>query len=308
MLRYGLPPDRMPAELLELDLAPLQSLGIDWRMGVRVGEDIAMDALKAEFGAVILAVGKVTPELPAVFGVQGKRNGIEAADVTHQTSDPRVFAGGDAVRATRRTVHSIADGRRMAEAADALLHSRDLPQKKRRFNSTIGCPHQDEMPVLTGEADPGPRIRPAGGPTTGYDDTEAAREARRCLHCECRKADNCRLRDYADAYDARGDRFPNRLRAPVERDGKHPRVLFEPGKCIKCSICLRVAEREGAPIGLAFLQRGYDVRVGTPFHASLQDALGAAAAACVHACPTAALAFHRLDPPANSTPPPETRS
>ena len=298
MVRYGLPDGRLPIELLDRDLAPVLDIGIHWQFGVKVGEDIAMETLKADFAAVILAVGKVRPELPARYGVEGKRNGIEAAEVTHQTSDPRVFAGGDAVRATRRTVHSVADGRRMAQAVDALLHERPPPRKKRRFNSTIGCPQKDEMPVLAREADPGPRVRPAGGAgggASGYDAAEAVRESKRCLHCECRKADDCRLRDFADAYDARGDRFPGRIRAPVERDADHPRVLFEPGKCIKCSICLRVAEREGAPLGLTFLERGYDVRVGTPFRASLQQALGAAAEACVVACPTAALAFQRLE-------------
>jgi hypothetical protein len=50
-----------------------------------------------------------------------------------------------------------------------------------------------------------------------------------------------------------------------------------------------VADAAGAPVGLAFYGRGYDVRIVPPFDRPLLEALGQAAEACVAACPTAAL-------------------
>lgn len=293
MLRYGMPRDHLPLKVLDADLQPVLSMGVDFQWGVSVGRDVTMADLKDSYEAIILAVGKIRPELPVQFGVAGKRNGILTAEGSLQTSDPRVFAGGDAVRATRRTINSIADGSRMAAAVDAFMGGIEPPAARRRFNSTIGCPRRDEMPLLVREAADETRVSPTGGWEIGYAADEARRESLRCLHCECRKADDCRLRDYAHEYGAVGDAFPGRIRTAVARDMSHPDVLFEPGKCVKCGICLRVAEREGAPLGLAFLQRGYDVQVGTPFHESLQTALGTAAEACVRSCPTAALAFRR---------------
>jgi len=44
-------------------------------------------------------------------------------------------------------------------------------------------------------------------------------------------------------------------------------------------------------LGLTFVGRGFDVRVGVPFHETMEQALGPLAAKCVAACPTGALYF-----------------
>ena len=67
-------------------------------------------------------------------------------------------------------------------------------------------------------------------------------------------------------------------------------MLIDPRKCVACGICVRLTRRLGAPLGLTFVGRGFDVRVGVPFDAPLADALGDAAAQCAAACPTGALA------------------
>ena len=43
------------------------------------------------------------------------------------------------------------------------------------------------------------------------------------------------------------------------------------------------------PLGLSFVGRGFDVKIGVPFDGTLQDALGQVAQQCVNACPTGAL-------------------
>ena len=69
------------------------------------------------------------------------------------------------------------------------------------------------------------------------------------------------------------------------------RILYEPGKCIDCGLCIQIAERAREPLGLTFVGRGFDVRIGVPFNRTLEEALTKVAAECVAACPTAALAF-----------------
>jgi NADH dehydrogenase/NADH:ubiquinone oxidoreductase subunit G len=68
-------------------------------------------------------------------------------------------------------------------------------------------------------------------------------------------------------------------------------VIFEPGKCIDCGLCIQIAAAAGETLGLAFVGRGFDVRVAVPLDHSLEAALQKVAAQCVAACPTAALAW-----------------
>lgn len=73
---------------------------------------------------------------------------------------------------------------------------------------------------------------------------------------------------------------------------RHPSILsYEPGKCIKCGLCIKIAAAVGEKLGLAFVGRGFDVRIAVPFDGQLSEALKNAANQCVAACPTAALAF-----------------
>ena len=75
------------------------------------------------------------------------------------------------------------------------------------------------------------------------------------------------------------------------RNLDHPLVIYEPGKCIACGICVTVTTEMDEELGLTFIGRGFDVRVGVPFDAPLRDALSRAAERAVISCPTGALAF-----------------
>jgi len=156
-----------------------------------------------------------------------------------------------------------------------------------RFDSTIGPLQPGDLSAFMAGAAPGPQVIPDGD---DYTAAEASREAARCLRCDCRKPAACKLRDLADAYGARQARYKGTGRKPVEIIRDHPAIVFEPGKCIKCGICTRLAEAAGETPGLTFLQRGMETTVGVPFGDPLAQALTPATARrCADACPTGAL-------------------
>ena len=76
-------------------------------------------------------------------------------------------------------------------------------------------------------------------------------------------------------------------------------VIFEPGKCISCGICIAIADQAQEPLGLTFVGRGFDVQVAVPLNGSLAEGLQKVGAECVKHCPTGALAFedNRQRPP-----------
>jgi predicted molibdopterin-dependent oxidoreductase YjgC len=115
-------------------------------------------------------------------------------------------------------------------------------------------------------------------------------EAARCLHCDCRKVDICKLRQYSQEYNARPAQYKSKRRLFAQQT-QHPEIIYEPGKCIDCGLCIQVAKQAGEELGLTFVGRGFDVRVAVPFERSIADGLKQSAAKCVAACPTGALAF-----------------
>jgi NADH dehydrogenase/NADH:ubiquinone oxidoreductase subunit G len=127
----------------------------------------------------------------------------------------------------------------------------------------------------------------------GFNREEAIREARRCLHCDCRKLDNCLLRDYADLYGADRRKYPTGERKPIVKHFDHESVVYEPEKCIRCGLCIDIAAKSGEKTGLAFTGRGFDVRMMVPFGQPMSSGLTHAADECVESCPTGALSFKK---------------
>ena len=57
MLRYGIPEYRLPKAVLAAEVASIAKLGVEMKNNVKVGTDITLEGLKAEFDAVLVAVG-----------------------------------------------------------------------------------------------------------------------------------------------------------------------------------------------------------------------------------------------------------
>jgi ferredoxin len=158
--------------------------------------------------------------------------------------------------------------------------------------SVIGKLMAEEHPVMMRDVSAASRVV-AVDPDGGYAADEATREAARCMHCDCRKGHDCALRDYAIAYEADQRHYAGGGRRPFEQITQHADILYEPGKCIRCGICVRITEREREPLGLTFIGRGFDVRIGVPFEGSLAEGLREVARDCAEACPTGALCVRK---------------
>jgi NADH dehydrogenase/NADH:ubiquinone oxidoreductase subunit G len=124
----------------------------------------------------------------------------------------------------------------------------------------------------------------------GLSRHEAAREASRCLHCDCRSSGNCVLQHYAQVYGADAHRFRSERRR-FEQQSQPGGVIFEPGKCILCGICVKLTEMAREPLGLTLIGRGFDVKISAPLNHSIEEGLQKVAEECVRQCPTGALTF-----------------
>jgi ferredoxin len=284
----------LPRDVLEGEIGLILRLGVDLRPATTVGVSPSLGDLQKDFDAVLVACGAIGKEAIGRLGLKAAARGVEVHRATFETGLPGVFAAGNALRGKGLVVRSVADGKEAAMAIDQYLSGRPVTGPEGRFSTRIGRLEEDEVAELVAAAVQVPRREPDPG-AADFDPEEAAQQAGRCLHCDCRALADCKLRRYAAQYGADPNRYRGQ-RARLRQDHQHSEVIYEPGKCINCELCIQIATAAGEPLGLSFVGRGFDVRVGVPFDRSMAEALSKVAAECVAACPTAALSFkdHKL--------------
>jgi ferredoxin len=291
MLRYAVPETELPRDILDAEIDLIKKLGVEFRCRTSVGDSVSLSDLRNDFDAVFIAVGQLKEGQADLMGIQTKADAFVIDNRTYQTNLPGVFAGGDAVRKRKLTVRAVADGKEAAESISQYLSGKPVTGPARPFNTRIGKLSAEEVKkFLPGHSDI-PRTNPSQK-DGGFTDQQALEEAARCLHCDCRKPESCKLRRYSHNYNAKSGQYKNEHRSFVQFS-EHPEIIFEPGKCINCGLCVQIVARVGEKPGLTFVGRGFDVRVAVPFDKSLAEAIKQTKTAeeCVNACPTGALVF-----------------
>jgi ferredoxin len=291
----AIPPERLSLEALDQELQALVMPDVEFHFGVRIATYDTLREMRAAHDAVVFAPGQLEAAELEALGLPRSERGMSADFQTLETPIEGIYAAGDVVNAARMAVRAVADGQLAARAIHRRFTGEGPPPRYKRFDSRIRRLEPSEIAVFMSEADPRGRVSPARGSEGGFSDDEARAEASRCMGCDCRKALSCKLRLYADEYGASAAVFASEERVAVSKLLDHPEVVFEPGKCIKCGLCVRICAQAGEPLGMTFLGRGYDMRVGPSFDDGVAKGLGKAAAACVEACPTAALAWKKWE-------------
>lgn len=289
LLRTSLSAEILPMEVLDKEIDLIIKTGVEFRGGKAINADDFV-SLKNEFDAVILASGKVE-ENSEIFGLKATPKGIVADRNTYETSEDKVFAIGNVLRSSRLAVRSVGQGKEVAFSVLQFLNQQKIQGEPRMFNSRFGKLVADEFAEYIKESVEGKRKFPATGGRSGFSKEEAIAEAKRCLHCDCRAIDNCKLREYSDQYKVNQKRFKTSERQNITKQINHNSVVYEPQKCIKCGICVRLTEKYGENLGLTYIGRGFDIEIGVPFSEELKKGLTETALKVAAGCPTGAISL-----------------
>ena len=97
MMRYGIPGFRTPRKVLDAEIQRILDLGVSARTGTRIGRDITLDQIKADFDAVFLGMG-------AQSGRPLPVEGHEAPNVVTATAFLKAFNDGRLQHVGKRVV------------------------------------------------------------------------------------------------------------------------------------------------------------------------------------------------------------
>ena len=281
----------MPKEVLEAEISILRQYGVGFRLDQKVDSVFFEDEIKQNFDSIILATGESLEPENKTLGILFDAKGFLVNKDTWETNIPGIFACGSAVRKQKMAIHVVAQGKEAARAVNNYLLGKNPGCKHKMFNSRFGKLKPEEYKEYLKEAIPDGRLTPGSGELQGFSMEEAIQESKRCMHCDCRKPVQCKLRIYSDEYGADRRKYLSGERKTLSKHFNHENIVYEAEKCIKCGLCVEITVKDKELTGLSFVGRGFDVKVDVPFNKTLHEALTKTAAKCAEACPTGAISI-----------------
>ncbi len=119
-------PQELPRDVLEAEIQQVLRLGIETRWETPISDQAALDQLRGQFDAVLMACGDVEPQQVEAWGLTPARRGIDFNRNTYQTERTGLFAAGNVVRGKALVVRSTADGKEVAQTIDQYVSGREV--------------------------------------------------------------------------------------------------------------------------------------------------------------------------------------
>jgi NADPH-dependent glutamate synthase beta subunit-like oxidoreductase len=187
---WEISPSLLPPDDLEKDLAILEPLGVEtkFKSAIAFGDDstagTSLTELTDTFDAVYLAIGPSANASPAVALTKDGHVLVDA--LTYQTNLPKVFAGGDMLRAqvgsperSNSAILALSEGRRAAVSIDRFLQNVSMTASRTNEGSYETRLYTNLEPFETVTSSIKTDL------TTQYKQGNAQEEASRCIQCEC---------------------------------------------------------------------------------------------------------------------------
>ncbi len=284
-------PEILPHPLREAEINSVLQ-GIKLCQGT-LGADLSIGQLSQQYDAVILATGPGTEPLLDECRDKNDRNDdhniridTNSGYLTGNKKLANIFIAGGINQKGKMAVRAVADGHKAASAVMQLLTGEPITGPEKPFNVRISKVTEEELLKMIELRD---SLRDIDQ-KTGHQNSEPG-QAGDCLGCDCRAADTCRLRQQAAALKAIPNSYnlARRKNYTVELT-RNNGLIYEPGKCIKCGLCLQISAQEPHK-ALAFTARGYETRVVAPLTMNFADLSTEMVHKIVAVCPTGAMSL-----------------
>jgi predicted molibdopterin-dependent oxidoreductase YjgC len=160
-----------------------------------------------------------------------------------------------------------------------------IKKAPRRFSSRTGRIEALELREWLKECQKAERVKQISDMENAFTETQS------CMHCDCRAADGCRLRELSVSLEVKDSGEKKIVNTPVSKKiNQRTGLIFENAKCIKCGLCVRVCEDSVEEPALCFINRGFISIISEPLTSGFDDILKTQTEKVVDICPTGALA------------------
>lgn len=285
-LRKEVPSEELPTTVLQQEIDQIAAVGVEFKLGTAISAEQFTELQKSS-DAIVVATGKGESGIDT-WGLPMHPKGVEAHKKTFQVGDSNIFVVGSALKPSKMAIRVLGQGKEAAFSVDQFLAEKPVTGEPFLFNSRFGKLDPAEYGEYLKESMEGDRLEPVSK-GEGLTAKQVMEEAARCLHCDCRDLQNCKLRLYSNTYEADQKHFKSDERHLCTKQVQHDQVIYEPSKCIRCGICIRITAKHKEDFGLTFIGRGFDVVVGVPFNESTAAGLKKVALEVADACPTGAI-------------------
>ncbi|MBN2802776.1 MAG: FAD-dependent oxidoreductase [Deltaproteobacteria bacterium] len=245
---------------------------------------------------VIAAVGQKTVIHESL--VPDRFGNVEVNENTLNVKE-NIFAAGDCVTGPASVVEAVAAGRKMALSIIDQFENREHIEKP-LFNVSRGywkSMSKDDV-VLIKNLNESKRLSLKH---CSIDDRKQTfneititapkgvvkKEGERCLECSCTAKHNCTLKSSSELLGADIDAVSG-TKHIFKADIRHPVIIHDPSKCIKCGICVKICDEVIGLSLLGYKNRGFDSFIAPALFNPLPDTCGECMA-CVDECPVGAL-------------------
>jgi formate dehydrogenase major subunit len=263
------------------------------RSPVPTGEEFSL-----EVDSVIAAIGQGVnfADVPAELH-DGRRMKV---DENYATPLPGVFSCGDQQTGAKIAIEAIGNGHWCAESVDHYL-KHGTPKKKFVYDVTNPALGEKDFAHIEKIARERPKEesaearlkKPDAEYNYGLTESQAVRDAKRCMECGCPDVHECKLREYAIDLEVRPERVAGAHAPKTETVNRY--YVRNMDKCILCGRCVRVCDEIAGVHAVDFAKRGFESIMAPQFYRDMEHSDCTFCGLCAQLCPVGALLERRVE-------------